>query len=57
TGAQGWFDHDYLGIDQGAIALMCENLHSGFVWKVMSQNPYVIRGLKRAGFRGGWLGD
>lgn len=51
----GWFDHDYLGIDQGPIAIMIENLRSGFVWKVMKKNPHVVRGLRRAGFTGGWL--
>jgi len=52
----GWFDTDYLGIDQGPIVLMIENLRNGFVWKVMKKNPYIVAGLKRAGFTGGWLG-
>ncbi|MBI3003891.1 MAG: Tat pathway signal protein [Ignavibacteriales bacterium] len=51
----GWFGKDYLGIDQGPIALMVENLRNGFVWNVMKQNPYIVKGLKRAGFSGGWL--
>ncbi|HEY6867810.1 MAG TPA: glucoamylase family protein [Candidatus Eisenbacteria bacterium] len=51
----GWFDTDYLGIDQGPIVLMLENHRSGLVWNVMRRNPYVVRGLCRAGFRGGWL--
>jgi hypothetical protein len=51
----GWFDTDYLGIDQGPIVLMLENHRSGLVWKVMRRNPYVTRGLCRAGFAGGWL--
>jgi hypothetical protein len=51
----GWFDTDYLGIDQGPIVMMVENYRSGLVWKVMRKNPYVVRGLCRAGFRGGWL--
>ena len=52
---QGWFDSDYLGIDQGPIVAMIENYRSGLVWKVMRTNPYIIRGLERAGFTGGWL--
>ncbi len=52
---RGWVDHDYLGIDQGLIVLMIENWRSGLVWKHMRHNPYLIRGLKLAGFRGGWL--
>jgi hypothetical protein len=51
----GWFDTDYLGIDQGPIVIMLENQRSGLVWKTMKKNPYVARGLCRAGFRGGWL--
>ncbi|HEX9982231.1 MAG TPA: glucoamylase family protein [Thermoanaerobaculia bacterium] len=51
----GWFDGDYLGIDQGPIVLMIENYRSELVWKVMKKNAHVARGLKRAGFGGGWL--
>jgi len=25
------------------------------VWRVTRTNPHIIRGLKRAGFTGGWL--
>jgi len=51
----GWFDTDQLGIDQGPILAMAENHRTGLVWKVMRRNPYVVRGLERAGFTGGWL--
>ena len=34
---------------------MIENYRTGLVWRVMRQNPYVVAGLRRAGFRGGWL--
>jgi hypothetical protein len=51
----GWFDRDYLGIDQGPIAIMIENLRSGLVWETMKRNRYIIKGLRRAGFSGGWL--
>lgn len=51
----GWADNQQLGIDQGPILLMIENWRSGLVWKVMRKNPYVRRGLQRAGFTGGWL--
>lgn len=53
----GWFDVDYLGIDQGPIAIQIENYRSGLIWKVMKKNPYIIAGLKKAGFKGGWLDD
>lgn len=52
---RGWFDGDYLGIDQGPIVAMIENYRSGLVWRVMKKNPHIRRGLLRAGFRGGWL--
>jgi hypothetical protein len=53
--ALGWFDVDYLGIDQGPILAMAENYRTGFVWSVMRRNPHVVRGLCQAGFTGGWL--
>ena len=52
---KGWFDTDYLGIDQGPILLMVENHRSGLLWRLMRGNPYVAEGLRRAGFTGGWL--
>jgi hypothetical protein len=52
----GWFDSDYLGIDQGPILAMLENWRSGLIWRVMRNNPHLRRGLLAAGFRGGWLG-
>lgn len=53
--ALGWFDGDYLGIDQGPIVLMIENYRSELIWKYLRRNPYIIQGLRRAGFAGGWL--
>jgi hypothetical protein len=53
----GWFDTDYLGIDQGPILIMLENYRSELVWKTMRRNPHLVRGLKAAGFRGGWLDE
>jgi hypothetical protein len=50
-----WFDRDYLGIDQGPIVAMIENYRTALVWRLMRGNPYFVRGLCRAGFRGGWL--
>ncbi|HEY2852006.1 MAG TPA: glucoamylase family protein [Gemmatimonadaceae bacterium] len=51
----GWFDTDYLGIDQGPIIAMIENYRTGLIWKLMRQSPYIRAGLQRAGFTGGWL--
>ena len=55
TRGAGWFDTDYLGIDQGPIIAMIENYRSDLIWRTMRKNPYIIAGLKRAGFTGGWL--
>jgi hypothetical protein len=43
--AQGWWDTDVIGIDQGPILLMAENLRTKKVWNVMkrsSQLPWKI---------------
>jgi hypothetical protein len=53
--SQGWFDVDYLGIDQGPILIMIENYKSNLVWNIMKRNPYIVSGLKKAGFKGGWI--
>ncbi len=52
---EGWFDIDYLGIDQGPILLMAENARTNFVWNLMKRNPHIRKGLQRAGFTGGWM--
>ena len=51
----GWVASDYIGIDQGPILAMIANYRNGFVWEVMKRNPYIRKGLERAGFTGGWL--
>ncbi len=52
---RGWYDVDYLGIDQGPLLVMIENHRSGLVWDCLRRNPHVVRGLRAAGFAGGWL--
>ena len=52
---QGWFDDQYLAIDQGPILLMIENYRTGLVWNLLKKSPYVTDGLRKAGFAGGWL--
>jgi len=51
----GWFDTDYLGIDQGPILAMVENYRTQLVWRTLRNNPHIVRGLRAAGFSGGWL--
>ena len=52
---KGWFGKDYVGIDQGPIVLMIGNNRSGLIWKLMKHNRYIVQGLKKAGFTGGWM--
>jgi len=51
----GWFDTDYLGIDQGPIVAMIANHRQDLIWATMRRNEPLRRGLTRAGFTGGWL--
>ncbi|HEY4272877.1 MAG TPA: glucoamylase family protein [Candidatus Udaeobacter sp.] len=52
----GWWVTPYhFGIDQGPIVLMLENYRTGLLWNVMRRCPPVVTGLRRAGFKGGWL--
>lgn len=55
--ALGWFDDDYLGIDQGPILAMIANHQQDLVWKHMRRSAVIRDGLARAGFTGGWLGS
>ncbi|MFP5330079.1 MAG: glucoamylase family protein [Alphaproteobacteria bacterium] len=52
----GWVARDYLGIDQGPILLQAANYRDDFVWRFTRRDPAIRRGLRRAGFTGGWLG-
>lgn len=51
----GWVSPYHYGINIGPIILMIENYRNEFVWKLMRKCPYLIKGLQRAGFKGGWL--
>lgn len=53
----GWFNPDYIGIDQGPILIQLENLQTGLIWNTLKKNKYIQSGLKKAGFTGGWLGE
>jgi len=47
----------YYGLNQGPIVLMIENYRTGLLWQLMKRCPYLVRGLRRAGFSGGWLSE
>ena len=51
----GWVSPWRFGLNEGPIVLMIENHASGLVWNAMRTCPYLVAGLRRAGFRGGWL--
>jgi hypothetical protein len=53
---KGWVSQGYYGLDQGPIVMMIENYRSGLIWRLMRKCPPIINGLRRAGFKGGWLG-
>ena len=51
----GWVSPWIFGLNQGPIILMIENFQSGLIWKIMRTCPYIVDGLRAAGFRNGWL--
>ena len=51
----GWISLWKYGLNEGPIVIMIENYRTGLVWRLMRQCPYIVNGLRRAGFRGGWL--
>ena len=58
TGSEhGWVSQWHCGLNQGPIVLMIENYFSGLIWRLMRECPYIVQGLRRAGFTGGWLSN
>ncbi len=55
AGQAGWTSLHHFGINLGPVVLMCENHRSDMLWRLMRACPYVVAGLRRAGFRKGWL--
>lgn len=51
----GWASPHYFGIDQGPLILMIENYRTGLLWSLTKRCPYIVEGLRKAGFRHGWL--
>jgi hypothetical protein len=51
----GWVSPYYFGIDQGPLVLMIENYRTGLLWSVTKRSPWIVEGLRKAGFQGGWL--
>jgi hypothetical protein len=55
--SQVWVSPFHYGLNQGPIILMIENYRSGLLWRLLRQCPYLVSGLRRAGFSVGWLGN
>ena len=51
----GWTSPYHFGINLGPVVLMCENYRSGMLWQLMRACPAIVSGLRRAGFKNGWL--
>ena len=51
----GWTSPYHCGLNQGPIILMIENQRTDLLWRLMRACPYIVDGLRRAGFTGGWL--
>jgi len=56
TSGASWVSPGHYGLDQGIVAMMIENYRSGLVWRLLRGCAWITHGLRRAGFRGGWLG-
>ena len=54
-GKPGWTSPYHYGINLGPVVLMCENYRSGMLWRLTRRCPYLVTGLRRAGFANGWL--
>ena len=46
----GWFDDDFIGIDQGPMLIMIENFRTGLVWNYVMKDPVIRKGLTILGF-------
>lgn len=51
----GWVSPHHFGINEGPTVLMIENHRSALVWSLMRRCEPLVRGLRAAGFSGGWL--
>jgi hypothetical protein len=54
-GQPGWTSRFHYGINMGPVVLACENFRSGLLWRLTRRCPYIVTGLRRAGFTNGWL--
>jgi hypothetical protein len=50
-----WISPWHFGLNLGPIVLMVENHRSGLLWQLTRRCRWIVDGLRRAGFTGGWL--
>ncbi len=50
NGNNPWIAKSYLGIDKGLVLLMFENYSTQLIWKLLHQNQYIRKGLRRIEF-------
>jgi hypothetical protein len=48
----GWYDSDFLAIDQGPQIVMIENYRTGLLWNLFMSCPEIKAGMKKLGFQG-----
>jgi hypothetical protein len=53
----GWISRSHFALDQGPVILMIENYRTALIWRLMRSCAYIVQGLRRAGFTGGWLDE
>lgn len=53
----GWISPQQYALNQGPVVLMIENYKSRLIWETMKKSKYIINGLRKAGFKEGWLGN
>ncbi len=57
TKSGSWISKWQFGLNQGPVILMIENYKSGLIWNQIKKSHPIIKGLRLAGFTGGWLTD
>ncbi len=51
----GWVSSWKFGLNEGPMVIMIENFRTQLIWDISKKCPYIINGLRQAGFTGGWL--
>lgn len=52
---RAWVSPGHFGLDQGIVVMMIENHRTQLIWRLVRGCAHIANGLRRGGFRGGWL--